>query len=277
VRYAPILELRISHSFYTEARCPDFEIKPSDETSQLLCRHRCLFLSSLDGFQVVASLDATGRPFLPLPADAVLLFDLILRSDEFLFFTDLSDPPWALSGDDPARPGPVFTNAGIATDALSLISRAGARRLGVFAVIEIHLDDLDHVGSDAAMSYQLAFRSLQARWASYCVTDLPGSSTLTVVDASPPDVPHHLQFVPKPETADPIAAELTLRYPSMRCLCLMTDQVVALSEEPRKYLELRRDGQRLSGPLPNPSMRDISRDNFLFHILKVKAQPSSTP
>jgi hypothetical protein len=283
VKHAPILDLRVTHTFYTDGTCPDLAIEPSAETARLLRNHRCVLGSSPSGVRVQTALaPATGQPFLPLPADAVLRFHLVLQNRGFDLFTDLG----AVS----ALASPLFTNAAPSAGGpgeLTLVAGATPLPPKVFAAVEIHLDRWGSGGD--VPTFLVAFAARQWRWAYYCVTDLaPNGADLTIVDASPGGTTDVLLFSAAnttkldemPDPHDPIGVQLSGRYPTMRCLRMISDQAVACFEEPRKYLELRHGADRLSGHLPNPSVRRASRINtpgqpqdLLFEILKYRANP----
>ena len=282
MKYAAILDLRVTHSFYSDGKCPDLEVAPSDETAVLFGKHRCVLASSPSGVRVQTALDdTTGLPFLPLPANAVLRFRLALANADFSLFTDL-DAVNALSS-------PVFTNAAPPAGSpgeLTLVAGPTAPP-GVFAEVEIHLNGWG-VGAGVS-SFAVAFKARQWRWAYYCVTDLaPNGGDLTIVDSSPSGTTDVLVFSAAnttkldeaPDPHDPIGVQLVGQYPAMRCLRILSDASVVCFEEPRKYLELRHGADRLSGPLPNPSLRRISRistpghpQDLLFQILKYRAHP----
>lgn len=283
MKHAAILDLLVTHPFYTDGRCPDLAIEPTAETERLLRNHRCVLGKSPSGVRVQTALDdSTGLPFLPLPASAVLRFHLELQNGEFALFTDLAAVD-ALSS-------PLFTNAAPAIGdpgELTLVQGAAARPPGVFAEVEIDLGGWGFGGGVPAFS--VAFEARQWRWAYYCVTDLaPGGVELTIVDASPPGTIDVLVFSPAnttdlaaaPDPYDPIGVQLVGRYPTMRCVRILSDAAVACREDPRKHLELWHGVDRLSGPLPNPPLRRVSRmgapgqpQDLLSRILKYRANP----
>lgn len=284
MKYAAILELRVTNSFYTDGQCPDLAFEPTAETARLLVNHRCILGWSPSGVRLQTALDdSTGQPSVPLPADAVLRFHLTLQNGDFPLFTDLAAVD-ALSS-------PLFTNAapaGGGPGELTLVQDAAARPPGVLAAAEVHLDGWGFGGGGVPV-FLVAFQARQWRWAYYCVTDLvPGPDDLTIVDSSPPGTPDVLVFSAanttqlhlSPDPDDPVGVQLTGRYPTMRCLRMLSDDAVACREEPRKYLELWHGVDRLSGPLPNPSVRRVSRidapgqpQDLLFQVVKYRANP----
>jgi hypothetical protein len=189
-----------------------------------------------------------------------------------------------------ALASPLFSNAAPPAGnpgELTLVLGATAVPPGVFAEVEIHLDGWGF-GSGVPV-FLVAFKARQWRWAYYCVTDLvPGGTDLTIVDASPAGTADLLVFSAAnttnlhdlPDPNDSIGVQLSGRYPTMRCLRIISDAAVTCFEVPRKYLELRHGADRLSGPLPNPSVRRVSRigspgqpQDILFQILKYRANP----
>jgi hypothetical protein len=292
VKHAALLDLLITHTYYTDGRCPDFAITPSVETARILRAHRCVMGSSPAGARVSIASDSPAQPFLPLPPGAVLRFQLELRNSDFSFFTDL---PGIFTDSSEANKlkSTLFTNASLAVGAageLALVTGDIPRRPGVFANVEIRMDSLGF-GEDAP-TFRVPFRAKQSRWVYYCITDLPeGGDDVTIVDTAPASAGERLLFGDEnrtslddqnPDTSDPIAAQIAGRYPGMRCVRMISDQAVACREEPRKHLELRlrNSEDRLSGPLPNPSVRSISKmtaqdaqQELLFQIIKYRAQP----
>jgi hypothetical protein len=283
VKHAAILNLGVTHSFYTDDRCPDIAIQPSDETARLLRNHRCVLGSGPSSVRIHTALDpSTEQPFLPLPPHAVLRFHLEIENKDFGLFTDL-DAVNALSS-------PLFTNAAPPAGdpgELTLVQGTAAPPPGVFADVDIHLDGWGSGGG--VPTFLVAFEARQWRWAYYCVTDLvPNGGDLTIVDSSPSGTTDVLVFSAAnttkldeaPDPHDPIGVQLAGRYPTMRRLRILSDAAVACFEEPRKHLELRHGADRLSGPLPNPSLRRVSRiatpgqpQDLLFEILKYRANP----
>lgn len=258
MKYAVLLDLELAHPFYAGGGCPDFAIEPSAETAALLRRHRCLLRPRATGIRVLLPIDDARQPFLALPADATLRFTLTLQSDEFPLFTDLT----AIQGE----PAPVFTSEGSSEGALVLAS-GGRLPPDVFAGVEIHLDGL--ALDVAPFSFRVAFQARRVHWAYYCVTDLaPNGGALGVVDAPPPGAPDPLLFGEKPEPADAIALRLAGQYPGTRCICFLSEQAIACSEVPRRHIELRRGGERLLGPLPNPLLRNALTPDLLFQIIR---------
>ena len=43
MKYQPLLDLRLRHSYYSDGRCPDFALVLSESSRQLLDSRRCLY------------------------------------------------------------------------------------------------------------------------------------------------------------------------------------------------------------------------------------------
>lgn len=123
MRFVPLFDVRIKHSYYTDGRCSDFVVEPTPSTRQLLKNHRLVAKSLSDGIRVLAGVDDGGRPFVPISRDAKFTFHLRLHNADFPLFTDLADVN--------SLPAPLYTNAVMdaKTDkAVSLMSRTAQFR-----------------------------------------------------------------------------------------------------------------------------------------------------
>ncbi len=89
MKYLPFFEIQLSHTYYTDRRCPDFVIEPTAETERLLKNHRCVIRHYSSGVKMLVSVDDSGYPFLPVPKNAVFLFTLRLQNTDFPLFTNL--------------------------------------------------------------------------------------------------------------------------------------------------------------------------------------------
>ncbi|HEX8113613.1 MAG TPA: hypothetical protein VF516_38040 [Kofleriaceae bacterium] len=299
MKHAAVLELAVSHRFHADGRCRELVFEPTAETRRLLDAHRHLVRSSPGRFVVITPLGA-AQPLVPLPAGSSLRFDLRIASDDFALFTDLS----ALQ----RTPSPLFSNAQMAvgqTGELALTTRmvrdpkTGAdvpaeQPPGVLAEAEIVLRDGDAIGRALPTAgFQITFQPRQRRWAFYCITDLAAdggvlnivdvsgaADALSFGDASRTELTEH------PDPSDPIGTQLVAHHPGLRCMRFVSDQAVACSDRARTALELRLDGERVSSPLPNPSLWSFTRrelaapalpEELLFQIVEYRVQPFSHP
>lgn len=285
MKHVSLIELSLRHAYYTDGRCADLLIVPSEETTQLLRNHRCVWGVTNDAVRIQVAVDDAGSPFLPFSANTTLRFALQLLNREFALFTDLT----GLSGSS-AQPLPLYTNAGLSAEAngqlqLSSSLSGGPRSRDVLAAVDIILPTIAAGSAWPSQSYHVKFAAKRTRWAYYCVTDLSSSAEeLSIVDASPAGTTDLLVFSAAnrtnletdPDLMDPTGVQLRAQYPSMRCVRLISDDLVTCQQQPRKYLELRRGEERLVGPLPNPSLRNVAKEDLLFQIVKYRTQPFLT-
>ncbi len=90
MKYLPLLELHLLHPYYADQRCLDFAIEPTPATQQLINNQRCVLKLVPDGLRLLLLVDDQNAPFIPLPADLVLTFQLKLQNPDFALFTDLT-------------------------------------------------------------------------------------------------------------------------------------------------------------------------------------------
>lgn len=298
MKYAPAVELRLSHPFHADGRCTGVGVAPRGDTALLLERRGCLLRRSAGQVTVLSPAGAPGEPLLLVrrPAKS-LVFELRAGADELALFTDLTGLL--------ATPSPVFTNARLdptATGELELLSRtaldpggegaAAARRApGVLAEVEIVLHPPGS-GQPSPAVFQITFPPRAWHHAYYCLTDLAaGAGELTIVDTSAAPLSfgaaNRTDLTAAPDPADPVGEQLVARFPGMRCVRFVSDEPVACRAEPPGRLELRLDGHRISGPLPSPPLSRFSRRRLpppgsapqetLYQIIEYRAQPFSNP
>lgn len=278
MKYAALIELSLTHSYYADGRCPDLAIEASADTARLLASCRWILEPGTSGVVALSPLDATGAPFLPLPAGSVLRFYLRLRNPELVLFTDLTGLTL-----DRSQPAPLFSNqTSMASSVLKLVTDTtgrAARPQGVFAEVAI----VPGAMTGQRASYSVAFVARKMRWAYYCLSDA-AADDLLIVNAAPTGVDEDVQFsvenrtdlTATPDPADAFAVQLANRSSELRIVRFFSDALVPLRQKPRKYLELWRADERLTGPLPNPSPRDAVRDDVLAQIIKYRTQPLFT-
>lgn len=282
MKHVTLIELSLQHTYYTDGRCADFTIAATDETARLLRNHRCSLSILQDKLRVICPVDDAGAAFLPFHEATALRFALTLRNPDFALFTDLTG---LVSPSD--QPTPLFTSAGAADGQLVLAAdqTAEVRTPGIFANVELTISAQSPTSAVVAATYYIQFAAKLSRWAFYCVTDLAATSgELRIVDASPSGTTDVVVFSDEnrrnldedPDPLDATAAQLLIQYPTLRCIRIVSDDLIACRQQPRKYLELRRGDERLAGPLPNPSLRQVARDDQLFQVIKYRTQPFLT-
>ena len=279
MKYAPLVDLLLRHSYYADGCCPDFFITVPAATQQLLTNHRCLVRVSEDRVRILLPLTADGVPLIPFSTDLVLRFELRLRSSDFPAFTDMG----LLSSPHPVRFCSVPDAQG--TERVLQLETDPNPSPGSFAAVEIRHAAPAADAVPIAVSYVVAFQARQARWAYYCLTS-PSTAVedLHVVDAVPSSIGESLIFsdsnranlTDTPDPDDATGLQLARQYPGLRCIRFLSDQPIACHQQPRKYLELRLGDERLVGPLPNPSPHSAVGGPLLFRIIKYRTQPLLT-
>lgn len=169
-------------------------------------------------------------------------------------------------------------------------------RQGVFADVEILFDDtLPDIRRPQA--FHIAFEAKLARWSYYCVTDIAGDlADFEIADTSSARTGPRLTFsddnrTDLNQTSDPsdeVAEALAQRYPTLQRYRFVSDDLIPCRQAARKNLELRFNGDKLVGSLPNPLVRDFARvggqadggphrQDTLFHVIKLLTRLKSKP
>ncbi len=91
MKYLPLFNLHLTHPYYTDDRCPDFQIEPTPDTHRRLNNYRCVLKPKPNGVQVLATVTDHGVPFIPMHKNALFAFHLRLQNPDFALFTDLAE------------------------------------------------------------------------------------------------------------------------------------------------------------------------------------------
>ncbi|MFN0195029.1 MAG: hypothetical protein ACKVP5_24135 [Aestuariivirga sp.] len=149
--------------------------------------------------------------------------------------------------------GPVVENQNISVRYRERI----APRSNILADVELSYDR-----SSTAPAFEIKFKVRAARWAYYLITDQT-SGEFSIVD---PDAPplifgadNRTVINGAGDQADILAATLSRQYPGCQLIRFLSDQPVRCSSAPRRKIELRLGDQKILDPLPNPSIRNLSR------------------
>lgn len=262
--YAAILEVRISHSYYEDARCRSLALVPSPSTAVTLRKHRCQLRAGAGSLIISADLGADGAPLLPLPAGTSLQFSMAPTSEDYVHITDLS----AIL----ATPNPLFSNSNLAagTMNLELISNtsSGSGR-GANSVADVEIIFAGNVAgqSPSLVTFVVPLEAKSIYWVFYCLTDLVNAETeLHIVDEAPSPEPvlsfrdeDRRKLNDAPDPSDPVGSHIVLQGEGLTCVRFISSEPVVLQEKPRRYLALRIGNEKLSSPLPNPSIQRPSR------------------
>jgi hypothetical protein len=105
MKFLTVFILRVKHTYYTDSRCPDFQIEPTAKTERFLQNQRCIMKLLPDGIRVVTPLDDKGESSISMPANATFAFRLRLSNSGLPLFTDISGIT--------SKSAPLFTNEGL--------------------------------------------------------------------------------------------------------------------------------------------------------------------
>lgn len=281
MKFLPLFEVRVTHTFYLNGRCTGVTVRPTADTQRLLANHRCMWKAYPDGGVVLTPVAGDDNPFLRIAAGAVFTFDLLVDDSDFPLFTDLSDVL--------ASPAPVFSTRGTASHTLLLRTAdptpTERRPAGALAEVEIvnrapQLEPARPVPAEPPVM-RIAFSAKRARWAYYVVTDIASpTATLSIANgdsAATVDDPAFGSVAPTllggEDVNDPLVARLSRQYNELNRVRFLSDDAVLCRQKSRDRLVLRNNGDALIEPLPNPSPRSFSTigegdEPSLFYVVR---------
>src|SRR6476619_268342 len=102
MKYLPLLNLYLTHTYHADGRCPDFRIAPTLETQRLLDNYRCVLKPLPNGIRALMAVADDGAPLIPLRKGMTFAFQLWLQNPDFAMFTDLTEIAKTVA--------PVYTN-----------------------------------------------------------------------------------------------------------------------------------------------------------------------
>ena len=290
MKYLPLLNLYLTHTYYANGRCPDFGIEPTLHTRRLLNNYRCVLKQASNGIRILTAVTDQNTPFIPMQKGKITFaFHLHLQNPDFILFTDLTENAQATD--------PLYTNADMALEnpvQLELVSRqTGANAVmgqptqPVFANVEINYNNSLPAIADGPGEFQIAFKAKKARWQYYIIADSTNGTQFHIVDTGTPP----LTFSPEngtdlnqhPDPTDAIAQTLADQYPTRQRLRFVSDDPIPCRQAPRKLIQLQLDGHQVAGALPNPSLRNYAtmeiisnessqKEAVLFQVFKYFAQ-----
>ena len=286
MKYSPVFNLAIRHSYYLNGVCRDLSVVATQETQRLLKNHRCLLRARLDGVLCSIEMGDNGLPLIGVETSAKLSFNLIQQNADFGLVTDLEKIPQKAPLIVPAEPD--VAKGG--TSQLTL----GATALGrvIFASVDIPGSVFSKPGSEPAQFF-IDFQAKQARWIYYWVTDMKlAGKDVRIVDLESSATPlvfspsNRTDLVQSPDPNDSLAAELATRYPGLNRMRFASDNAVPCQESPRR-LTLQLDGHNFPDSLPSlsprsythwpfTSQRNLVQQSALFQVVKYVSYSFST-
>jgi hypothetical protein len=118
MKFLPLMDLHLTHPYYTDGRCRDFGIEPTLDTQSLLKNHRCVLKSVPHGVRILTAVAVPSTQFIPLQKGVTFAFQLRLQNPDFALFTDLTEMAQTVA--------PLYTNAEMSPGnpvQLALVSR----------------------------------------------------------------------------------------------------------------------------------------------------------
>jgi hypothetical protein len=269
MKYRPLFTMSLTHTYYTDRRCPDFMVEPTPETRRRLNNYRCIAKPFANGFQVLVATDDTGAPLIQQEKGATFGFQLVLRNLDFPLFTNYSK-----DGEPTTR---LYTN-------LRVPKTGPAPLTAVFnpdstAEVKIIYDDSAPTSAPGSVNFQLEFAAKQVWWKYYLVSD-PGSDAFLIKDqekAAPLVFGSPIELSAPAVKSDRVATMLAEQYPGKRLLSFLSKKAVACRQQPHQSLRLFAGANLALGGLPNPSVRNYAFDGapggaqgkvYLFQVLK---------
>jgi hypothetical protein len=156
----------------------------------------------------------------------------------------------------PAKPGTPFTIT---------YPIAAKLKQGVFADVEIRYEGNPAKLAEAASQFRIVFKTKEARWKYYIVTDKTNNKAdaLALEDKDKVIVfkaEDRTDLTKTPDPADNIAAELARQYPNMHYFRFVSDSLVPCQKAARKTIQFQLNGEKVIDALPNPALENYSID-----------------
>jgi hypothetical protein len=277
MKYLQLFSLEIQHDYYTDRRCPDFQIDMTPDTRRLLANYRCVVKPFPNGIRVLIQASEQtpdqNTPFIPMPVDVSFGFQLRLQNPALLLFTDLHAMTQL------AAPWYVGKGTG---GVLGLVSHPPDAPLaqGVFADVGITIGNAMAGLTASSNAFVLQFSAKKCRWKYYLITSktLDASIAPAIEDKDKAvmfDATGLTDLTASPDPADQIGCQLAMQYPGLQLFRLISTTLIPCQEAVRKTLQLQINGEKVINALPNPSIRNYVIDtkvsvneDGLFHTLK---------
>ena len=257
MKFLAFIELRLRHTYYTDARCPDFEIEPTPDTHQLLKNYRCVFKALPDGLRIlIATTKNNGKfvPLIPLQTGLNFSFYLRLQNPDFPLFTDIAK----------TQPNNDEGTAG----QLDLISCPSKTLRYDIPAANIELNGAPLNIANGPSKFEIQFQAKQAKWKYYLITD-NASNKFSIEDKDDSSLVFGLN---RAGGLDSIAQMLAGQYPNMQLSYLISNNLIACQQQARKSIQLNLNGHTVLEHLPNPSLRNYAtnekQEEVLFQVIK---------
>lgn len=264
MKHLRLFDLRVRHDFYGDGRCPDLELRPRSwhpSGERALARHRLVARVQPDGLEIVAPVDAGGKPVIGLEPGLVLGFDVRVVARALPQYT-------RLDGWTGARP--VYRNHDASGGPLAPVTSELRPPTAVAAGLEV-------VGATAAWlaappTFTLELQARENLWVYYLLTSRSDDAAPEIADGDGQRALGFSRELLSPATAtaqtDPVGAGLLARHPERRCWRMISRRAIACRHAPLRQLSLRLGDELLIRELTSPSIHDQTT---------IKVEPSAAP
>ena len=249
MKYNPLFNLKLRHSYYTNKKCLDFVIKPLPETETLLKNNRLLLHNNRDEISIIAPCLADDTLWIHLPNHTVFYFYLQLESETFLNFTELID-------NDSSKIY-HFSNVSdreIFSQELSSTVEERPQYLpknfSNFAIVSLHLPTSFHQKWNQTAEYTIQFQASSTLWKYYLVSS--DNETTYSIENTNSDITFNSTDV---TDDDPISQQLTKHYGNANQHLFTSSQAIIHQEKSNFDLRLKKSsGEIIFSNLPSPSI-----------------------
>lgn len=247
--YKELFSLNLMHDYYSDGKCPDFNITPTPECKEFLEDYHIIFKNKITGIQLVVATNDGSTPFIDISDVSKFTFYMKLNESAFGNYTVLDDI-------DKDKIYAYDNQAGADGLTLTQVKRSEITPpisdTTVFGVIDIYAEQLSDLSTPS--QYTISFTASALNWSYYfIVTQQSPEKTISIYN-------DEITFS-GPETLDDLGQELGRKYPDNSIQWFQSD-VVSHQQKGRKSIELRTtDGfthatDTLIEHLPNPSIDD---------------------
>ncbi len=244
MKYAPLIIIKLKHTFYDRGNCPDFSVIANTQSARLLTNHRCIVKPDAFGLTVYAPVE-NQQPLIRFAPDSPLSFDLKLQRGDFALYTDRR-----LEVSKPSELQLKQKGSSIDSESwLSATVNADEALLGITVQ-----RDFNQISATPEAD-EVRFFAKPVLYFYYVVTDPGNSEQLLIVDSDQTAATTTWQRH-TPSAEDHINAQLIRQYPGMTIVCFACEQTLACRESGARHLQLKLGEHIVFDCLPSPSYKN---------------------
>lgn len=282
MNYRHYFSLQVSHDFYPDQICSDFEIEPTSLCQRLLKGHRLTLKNRNDGFEVIAPINDAQQPYISPDQNTSFSFFLGLKQLDFFTITALDLGPsasdrffyWsnlnlnleqsltdasisrsinleqtAMQRSELANPNHARSN--LENHVNQLLTLEIPKSKGIFGIIEIYNNGtLPQILAEPTQ-FKVQFSAKQKYWRYYLITEsgLPDES-FTIQDKSNQIVFEALDL----DANDRILAAVQSQFPHSTTYLFQSSQPIPCQSSSITGIQLMKKGETKPWVqnLPNP-------------------------